>query len=85
MFGGIAFIYADDMVCGIHNDGAMFYVGKEQEADAKTVEGAVDMMFTGCKIVGLIDVTNEAFIDDDRRALLMEMALRHAQRLPPKF
>ena len=30
MFGGIAFMYAGHMVCGIHKDGAMFRVGKDQ-------------------------------------------------------
>ena len=83
MFGGIAFMYAGHMVCGIHKDGAMFRVGKDQEAEAKA-EGAVDMMFTGRKMGGLIDVTDEAFVDDNRRALCMGMALRHAQSLPPK-
>jgi hypothetical protein len=42
------------------------------------------MMFTGRKMGGLIDVTDEAFVDDDRRAIWMGMALRHAQSLPPK-
>ena len=82
LFGGLAFMYAGHMVCGINKDGAMFRVGKEQEA--KAIEGAGDMMFTGRKMGGLIDVTDEAFVDDNRRALWMGMALRHAQSLPPK-
>jgi hypothetical protein len=50
----------------------------------KAIEGAGDIMFTGRKMGGLIDVTDDAFIDDDRRAIWMGMALRHAQSLPPK-
>ena len=42
------------------------------------------MMFTDRKMGCLIDVTDEAFVDDDRRAVWMGMALRHAQSLPPK-
>ena len=61
MFGGIAFMYAGHMVCGIHKDGAMFRVGKDQEAEAKVIEGAGDMMFTDHKMSGLIDVTDDAF------------------------
>ena len=38
----------------------MFRVGKDQEAEAKAIEGAGDMMFTGRKMGGLIDVTDEA-------------------------
>jgi hypothetical protein len=41
-------------------------------------------MFSGHKMGGLIDVTDDVFIDDDRRAIWMGMALRHAQSLPPK-
>lgn len=84
MVGGIAFMYAGHMVCGIYKDGAMFRVGKDQEAEAKAIEGAGDMMFTGRKMGGLIDVTDDAVVDDERRALWMGMALRHAQCLPPK-
>ena len=62
MFGGLAFTYASHMVCGIHKDGAMFRVGKDQEAEAKAIEGAGDMMFTGRKMGGLINVTDEAFV-----------------------
>jgi len=43
------------------------------------------VMSLGCRKMGcLIDVTDEAFVDDDRRAVWMGMALRHAQSLPPK-
>ena len=84
MFGGLACMYAGHMVCGIRKDGAMFRVGKDQEAEAKAIEGAGDMMFAGRKMGGLIDVTDDAFVDDNRRALWMGMALRHAQSLPPK-
>ena len=65
MVGGIAFMYAGHMVCGIHKDDAMFRVGKDPEAEAKAIEGAGDMMFTGRKMGGLIDVTDDAVVDDD--------------------
>ena len=57
---------------------------KYQEAEAKAIEGAGDIMFTGRKMGGLIDVSDEAIVNDDRRALWIGMALRHAQSLPPK-
>ena len=84
MFGGLTFMYASHMVYGILKDGAMFRVGKDQEANAKAIEGAGDIMFTGRKMGGLIEVTDDAFIDDDRRAIWMGMALRQSQSLPPK-
>ena len=57
---------------------------KYQKTEAKAIEGAGDIMFTGRKMGGLIDVTDEAIVNDDRRALWMGIALRHAQSLPPK-
>lgn len=62
MFGGLAFMYASHMVCGIHKDDAMFRVGKDQEAEAKAIEGAGDIMFSGRKMGGLIDVTDDMMI-----------------------
>jgi len=41
MFGGIAFMYAGHMVCGTHKDGAMFRVGKDQEAEAKPLRARI--------------------------------------------
>jgi len=37
-------------------------------------------MFTGHKMGGLIDVTDEAIVNDDRRALWMGIAMRRACR-----
>lgn len=84
IFSRIAFMYAGRMVCGIHKDCAMFCVGKSLGAAAKALEDLGEMIFTGGKISGLIDVTDNAFVDDNRRVLWMGMALRHAHSLPPK-
>ncbi|HEX9859375.1 MAG TPA: TfoX/Sxy family protein, partial [Paracoccaceae bacterium] len=37
MFGGLAFLLHGHMVCGIHKGGAMFRVGKPNEAAALAV------------------------------------------------
>jgi len=34
-------MYAGHMVCGTHKDGAMFRVGKDQEAEAKPLRARV--------------------------------------------
>ena len=80
MFGGLALMYASHLVGSSHKDGAMFRVGKDQEAEAKAIEGAGDIMFTGRKMGGLIDVTDEAIVNDVRRALWMGIAMRRACR-----
>ena len=84
MFGGIAFMLSGNMVCGVHKDAAMFRVGKDRMDDAMSIEGAGHMMFTGRPMSGMIDVTDDALADDDRRTQWLEMALENARSLPPK-
>jgi TfoX/Sxy family transcriptional regulator of competence genes len=84
MFGGLAFLLNGHMVCGIHRGGAMFRVGKENYAAALEVPGATPMMFTGKPMVAMVDVDDDAMIDDSRRARLMGLALSMVRSLPPK-
>lgn len=84
MFGGIAFLLNGNMLCGVHKDGAMFRVGKENEAAAMEVEGAEEMTFTGRKMGGMVDVTDEALANDTARGQLMALALDFVNGLPAK-
>lgn len=84
MFGGIAFMLNGNMVCGVHAGGGMFRVGKEREVEAMAIAGTQPMTFTGRKMGGMVEVSEEALADDMRRAQLMAMALAHAASLPPK-
>ena len=84
MFGGLAFLVNGHMVCGVHSGGGMFRVGKVHEAIALTIDGARAMDFTGRKMGGFIEVTDDALLDDARRSAWLSMALEHAQSLPPK-
>ncbi|MDW4548538.1 TfoX/Sxy family protein [Defluviimonas sp. D31] len=84
MFGGLAFLLDGHMVCGVHKDGAMFRVGKANEAAALSVPGAAPMAFTGRKMGGMIDLADEAVADDARRGRLMTLALSFVKSLPPK-
>ncbi|QLQ19480.1 MAG: TfoX/Sxy family protein [Exiguobacterium profundum] len=84
MFGGLAFLLNGHMVCGIHKGGAMFRVGKPNEAAALAVPGASPMMFTGRPMSGMVDCSDEACADDARRGWLMALSLSFVQALPPK-
>lgn len=84
MFGGVAFLLNGHMVCGVHSGGAMFRVGKPNEAAARAIDGAGPMLFSGRQMGGMIDVTDEAMADDTRRGTWLAMALDHARSLPPK-
>jgi TfoX/Sxy family transcriptional regulator of competence genes len=84
MFGGLAFLLNGHMICGIHKGGAMFRVGKPNEAAALAVPGASPMMFTGKPMSGMINFSDEATADDTRRGKVMRMALSFVKALPPK-
>lgn len=47
MFGGIAFMLRGNMLCGVHKDGAMYRVSKDNEEAALALPGARKMTFTG--------------------------------------
>lgn len=84
MFGGLVFLFRGHMLCGVHPGGAMFRVGKDREAAALGLDGAEPLAFTGRKMGGFIDVSQDSFVDDDLRAEWLSMALENARSLPPK-
>ena len=84
MFGGLRFMLNGNILCGVHRHGAMFRVGKHNEAQAPAVHGVVPMAFTGRRMGGLVDMAEEAFIDDTRRADCMALALDFVSSLPAK-
>lgn len=84
MFGGLCFLRHGHMVGGVTARGAMFRVGKPSEAAARAIPGTGPMTFTGRPMGGMIEVTPEALVDDDRRGQWLRIALDHAASLPPK-
>jgi len=84
MFGGLCFMLNGNMLCGVSPKGCMFRVGKPREDQARAIEGAGPMQFTGRPMGGMIDVTEYAFQDDTRRAQWMALALENARSLPAK-
>lgn len=84
MFGGLAFLLNGHMVGGIHKDGAMFRVGKQNTEAALAITGTSPLQFTGKPMAGMIDCSDAAFADDRRRGQLMDLALDHVKSLPPK-
>ncbi|MFV2002564.1 MAG: TfoX/Sxy family protein [Paracoccaceae bacterium] len=84
MFGGLCFLFHGHMLCGVSGKGQMFRIGKSREAEARAIAGAGPMQFTGRPMGGMIDVTEEAFQDDERRNAWLTLALANARALPPK-
>ncbi|MCG6902758.1 MAG: TfoX/Sxy family protein [Rhodobacter sp.] len=84
MFGGLAFMLNGNMLCGVHKGGGMFRVGKDNAAGALTIEGARPMQFTGRKMGGMIDLTEQAMADDARRGRCMALAMDFVAPMPAK-
>jgi len=84
MFGGLCFLLHGNMVCGVHKDGGMARVGKTREAEALEIEGVDPLSFTGRKMGGMVDLSEDLLGDDTRRAQVIALALTNAQSLPPK-
>ena len=84
MFGGLAFLMNGHMICGVHKGGAMFRVGKERYEAALAIPGVTPMMFTGKPMAAMVDISDEAMVDDTRRGQVMGLALATVRVLPPK-
>ena len=84
MFGGLCFLLHGNMVCGVHKGGGMARVGKEREAEALQIDGVDPLSFTGRKMGGMVDLSEDLLGDDTLRAQVIALALTNAQSLPPK-
>ena len=84
MFGGLCFMLNGNMLCGVHKDGGMFRIGKENEARALAVNGVSPLGFTGRKMGGMVEVTDDAIADDAALDELMRLALDFVGNLPAK-
>lgn len=84
MFGGIAFMLNGNMLCGVHKDGGMFRVGKENHEAALAIKGAGELTFTGRKMGGMVEVTDEFIAEDDTREALLALARQFVGSLPSK-
>lgn len=84
MFGGLCFLLNGNMLCGVHKDGGMYRVGKDNEVAALEIDGASPMAFTGRKMGGMVDVTDDLLADDLRREAVLALALQFVAPMPAK-
>ncbi|MBI1218894.1 MAG: hypothetical protein GC186_10130 [Rhodobacteraceae bacterium] len=84
MFGGLCFLMHGNMVCGVLKGGAIFRIGKANDAAARALPGVGDMTFTGKPMASMVQADAEATDDDATRAALMAMSVATARALPPK-
>jgi len=90
MFGGLLFKHQGHMLCGVHKikatgeDGAMFRVGPDNYEAALEIDGIEKLTFTKTPMKGLVESDAEVFDDDEKRLILINMALEFTSGLKPK-
>ena len=84
MFGGLCFMLNGNMLCGVHKDGGMFRVSKAAEAAGLAIDGAAPMAFTGRPMGGMINVSDAALADDERRGRWLRLAIDFVGAMPAK-
>jgi hypothetical protein len=84
MFGGLCFMLDGNMLCGVHREGGMYRVGKDNEAAALELPHVRPMTMTGRPMPGIVDVDREAIADPALRERLLGLALAFVGSLPAK-
>ena len=84
MFGGIAFMLAGNMCCGVMRDELMVRVGPEQYERALARPHARPMDFTGRPLKGLVYVGPQGHRTDADLQEWVRRGVTFASSLPPK-
>lgn len=84
MFGGIAFLLAGNMCCGVVKDNLMVRVGAEHYADSLQRQHAREMDFTGKPLKGFVYVAPEGIAEDADLHAWLERGIAYAATLPAK-
>jgi len=84
MFGGLCFMMAEHMCCGVLGDTLMARVGSDQYDDALASPYAKEMDFTGKSLKGFVYVSPEGFAEDNELAYWVGLCENFVLTLPPK-
>jgi TfoX/Sxy family transcriptional regulator of competence genes len=84
MFGGIAFMVAGNMACGVLGEDLIVRLGDEEAEKALGEDGVRPFDFTGRPMKTTVYVSPERTSDDVGLADWVETGADHAASLPPK-
>ena len=84
MFGGISFMVAGNMACGVRGDDLMVRVDPTLHHDALTRPNASEMQMGSMSMKGFIAVARAGTDDPAEFDLWVRLGLTYAQSLPPK-
>jgi TfoX/Sxy family transcriptional regulator of competence genes len=83
MFGGLGFMWAGNMICGVQRDGLLVRVGPDLHHDALTRPHVREMEMGGRTMKGFV-IVGEAGLDGDDLDLWVRLGLANARTFPPK-
>lgn len=84
MFGGVGFLLAGNMACGVHTDGLIVRVGPNAYAAALTRPHAAPFDMTGRPMTGWVRIAAAGCADDAVLREWVEQAVHFVLTLPPK-
>lgn len=84
MFGGIAFMVAGNMACGVLGEELIVRLGDEEGEKALAEDGVRPFDFTGKPMRNIVYVSTELTSDDDGLSGWIEAGADFAASLPPK-
>lgn len=84
MFGGIGFLVAGNMACGVNQKDLIVRVGPEAYEDALMEGHTREFDMTGRPMRGWIVVQPDGYDADDDLASWIQRGLKFARSLPPK-
>lgn len=84
MFGGLAFMVAGNMCCGVMGEELIVRLPAEEQERALAEPHTGHFDFTGKPMKGFVVVRAEGLADDEALTGWVEAALAFASSLPPK-
>jgi TfoX/Sxy family transcriptional regulator of competence genes len=84
MFGGIAFMVAGNMACGVLGEDLIVRLGEDEAEQALAEDGIRPFDFTGRPMKTTVYVEPERTADDEGLAEWVEAGAGFAASLPPK-
>ena len=84
MFGGIAFMVAGNMACGVLGEDLIVRLDEEESEKALAEDGVRPFDFTGKPMKNIVYVSPERTADDAGLAEWVETGADFAASLPPK-
>jgi hypothetical protein len=84
MFGGVAWMWRGNLLCGARDDGVLARLGRGNDAWALAAPGIAQMVMGDRPMHGWVRLAPEAAGDDELRLRLLSAAQSFVGTLPPK-